>query len=598
MAARTPSQARLPRARAVPPPSAVSQPAAPRARTVALLVFAGLLAIYVLNFRMMASGDSIPTRLLPFSILREGNLDLDEFTWPTGPGGRLPYYVHPYGHIYSVSTIATALVITPLYVLPAWWLASNGISYDDVRARVLFVVMERISAAILAALSAALLSVVLRRLTTWRWALALTLLYALGTSTWSLASQALWPHALAELCLVVLCAIFLAPSPSRIALAAAGLVSAIMVANRPQMVVFAAPALLFVWLHHRRHVVAFAALPVIGAILLLAYNQSTFQHLAGGYGSLDHFDAPLLTGIAGLVISPNRGLLVYTPIMLFAFWGAVQVWRVEAPAWLRWLSIGVALHVVVHGSFAEWWAGYTYGPRYFTDALPALTLFLVYGLVPLCRMPAVRAVAAVLAAYGVVVQAIGVYAADDSWNREPVPLEQRPDRVWDWGDLQIVRAWHNGWHGGELAGIMLDAFREPLPAQLAPLSEADLASTIAARGLPGEVRRGATAAGVVSITNRGGAAWPAFTGEGAIGARYQMFLLARWLSHGRPLDGAGDVVALPRNLAPGEAVEVPLALAVPAMAGDFELELRVSQALDGVHGLIGADALRVPVRIE
>jgi hypothetical protein len=597
MAARTSSPARPPRGRAAQPPSA-AQPAEPRTRSVALLVFAGLLAIYVLNFRMMAAGDSIPTRLLPFSILREGNLNLDEFTWPRGPSGRLPYYVHETDHIYSVSTIATALVITPLYVLPAWWLASHGISYDDVRARVLVVVMERISAAVLAALSAALLFVVLRRLTSWRWALALTLLYALGTSTWSLASQALWPHALAELCLVILCAVFLAPSPSRSALTAAGLVTAIMVANRPQMIVFAAPALLFVWLHLRRHVVAFAGLPVVGAILLLAYNQTIFHHLAGGYGDLDHFNAPLLTGIAGLVISPNRGLLVYTPIMLFAFWGAVQVWRVEAPPWLRWLSIGLALHVVVHGSFAEWWAGYTYGPRYFTDALPALTIFLVYGLVPLCRVPAMRAVAGALALYGVAVQAIGVYAADDRWNREPVPLEQRPDRVWDWGDLQIARAWHNGWHGGDLAGLMLDAFREPLPATLAPLSEANLASTIAARGLPGAARRGATAAGLVTITNRGGVAWPAFSGEGAIGARYQTFLLARWLWHGHPLDGAGDVIALPRNLAPGETVEVPVALTTPAVPGDFELELRITQAIDGVHGTIGADALRVPLRVD
>ena len=38
--------------------------------------------------------------------------------------------------MYSVSTIGTALVVTPLYVLPAWWLAANGIGYDDVRARV------------------------------------------------------------------------------------------------------------------------------------------------------------------------------------------------------------------------------------------------------------------------------------------------------------------------------------------------------------------------------------------------------------------------------------------------------------------------------
>jgi hypothetical protein len=274
------------------------------------------------------------------------------------------------------------------------------------------------------------------------------------------------------------------------------------------------------------------------------------------------------------------------------------VWRVDAPRWLRWLSIGVALHVLVHAKFAEWWAGYTYGPRYFTDVLPALVIFLVYGLIPLWRLHVVRALAVALALYGIVVQAIGVYAADDTWNRDPVPLETRPDRVWDWSDLQIVRAWHNGWHGGELAPVMFDAFRDPVPAQIAPFADTDLASIIIARGLPSEVRRGGMVTGVAEVTNRSSTAWPAFSGEGPISARYLVFVLVRWLLHGQALNGLGDVVALPLNVSPGETVEVPLSLTAPAAAGDFELELRVAQALDGVHGLISQDARSVPVRVR
>ena len=65
----------------------------------------------------------------------------------------------------------------------------------------------------------------------------------------------------------------------------------------------------------------------------------------------------------------------------------------------------------------------------------------------------VRVLAVTFVLYGAAVQAIGVYCADDSWNREPVPLEQNPERVWDWSDLQIVRALRNGWRGGELAWV-------------------------------------------------------------------------------------------------------------------------------------------------
>jgi len=581
--------------------AAVAAPG-PRAATLALLLFGGLLAVYTLNFRLLGAGDSFPTRVLPFSVLREGNVDLDEFHWERGPDGRLPYYVHqsindPH-HIYSVSTIASALVVTPLYVLPAWWLAANGVGYDDVRARVIIVAMERFSAASLTALSASLLCVVLLRLTTWRWALVLTVIYALGTSTWSIASQALWAHGLAELCVVILCAIFLAPEMSRAGAVGAGLAAAVMVANRPQMIVLAALALGFLWVHHRRHVIAFAAIPAIVGAILFAYNRSVFQHVTGGYGSLGHFDGALLPGLAGLLASPNRGLFVYTPIMLFAVWGAVQVWRVGAPHWLRWLTIGVALHVFVHAKFAEWWAGYAYGPRYFTDVLPALTLFLVYGVTPWCRRWPAQMLVGALALYGVAVQAIGVYAADDRWNREPVPLEHKPDRVWDWGDLQIVRALRNGWRAGELAPVMLDAFRDRVPARVAPLTVDDLTSVIAIWKLTGDVRRGAPVTALVQITNRSAVAWAGFSGEGAISSRYLVGLLARFLDRGRQLPGVGDVIILPQNLSPDETVYLPLSLTAPPVAGQFKLELRITQVLDGAHGLVGRETRRIWIRVE
>ena len=141
---------------------------------VGTLLFLGLLVLYVANLRVLGAGDSIPTRLLPFSIVREHNLDLNEFTWEITRKGRLPYYVHQLGdHIYSVSTIGTPLVIVPLYVLPAWILSHYGIAYDDVRARVLIVATERFAAATMTALSALLLFVTARRLVSWRWALAI-----------------------------------------------------------------------------------------------------------------------------------------------------------------------------------------------------------------------------------------------------------------------------------------------------------------------------------------------------------------------------------------------------------------------------------------
>jgi hypothetical protein len=562
-------------------------------------LFVALLAIYVLNFRLLGSGDSLPTRLLPFSILREGNLDLDEFTWEWSPTGHLPYYVHWNGqHIYSVSTIATSVIVTPLYIPPALYLSAAGISYDDVRARVIVVAMERIAAATLTALSATLLFLILQGLTTRRWAVVLTLLYALGTTTWVVSSQALWAHALSQLCLVVLCTVFIRPAPSRASVVLAGVVAGVGVANRPQMVVFALLAVCYVWRHHRRQVVAFAALPGLIAVLLVLYNRAIFAGITGGYGGVGHFSGALGEGVAGMLVSPNRGLFVFTPIMVLACWGAMQLWRVDAPAWLRWLTIGVILHVLVHAKFKEWWAGYTYGPRYFTDVLPALTLFLVYGLVPLWRHRVVQVVGSCLMLYGVVVQAIGVYAADDMWNRDPAPLELHPERVWDWSDLQIVRALNNGWRGGELAALMVDTFRDPLPARVEKLKEDDLRSTIRLDDYPATVARGTSLERWVEITNDGRVAWPAFSGEGVISARYLTFLLVRWFVNDQALPGIGDVIPLPENVSPGETVRMRVPLLAPPVPGRFDLELRITQAVDGTRGLSGPTELRVPVTVE
>jgi hypothetical protein len=592
-----------PRTRSTPPPrvsaAVLSANTGPPTWLVAGVLFLLLFAIYAVNFRLRGAGDSIPTRRLPFSLLREGNLDLDEFAWQRDASGRPPYFVHDHaGHVYSVSTLGTAIAVTPLYVLPAWWLAHRQIPYDDVRSRVLEVVMERVAAATLTALSAVVLFVVLRRLTTWRWAVALVLVYGLGTGAWSISSQALWAHALAQLTLAVLCLILIAPAPSRGALVVAGVAAAVAVVNRPQMVGLAALAFLFLAVTQRRRVLYYAVLPAAVGLALAAYNYAIFRSVLGGYGDFSHFSGSVVQGAAGLLLSPNRGLLIFTPIMGFALWGGARVWWVDAPPWLRWLGIGVLTHILVHAQFKEWWAGYTYGPRYFCDVLPALTLFLVYGLVPYCRRPPMRAVAALLALYGVAVQAIGVYAADDGWNREPTPLERAPWRVWDWGDLQIVRSARNGLHPMELRRVMVEAFRDPVAARVRPLAPSQLAGAVAALRVPGELPAGGARRARVRLVNRGAVAWPAFSGEGAINSRNLVFLLVRWYAGGEQVADAGDVVLLPENVAPGESIQMGFRLQAPARPGDYELELRVTQAVDGRRGVIGPDALRLPVRVR
>jgi hypothetical protein len=578
------------------PPSA-SAAHKPAVATAAVL-FCVLFAVFLLNFRLVSSGDNIPTRLLPFSLVRERNVDLDEFGWLRWPaGGRLPYYVHErHGHLYSGTTIVTALVVAPLYIVPDRILRQWNIGYDDVRARLMIVVMERLSAAALVALSAALLYLLLNRLAPPGWALVLTLTYALGTNTWVVSSQGLWSHTLSELALVILSSVLLASDPSRPAMVFAGVTAAVGVANRPQLLPFALLAAFFVWRHQRRHLVAFLVVPVVAAALLAAYNLTLFRGLAGGYFGFAHFSTSLFSGVAGLLLSPNRGLLIFAPLTIFAFYGAIRVWREGWPLWLRYLAVGLGIHLILYGKFDNWWAGYTYGPRYMTDVLPVLTLLLVPGLVPLWQRRAVRLTAAVMMLYGVAVQCTGVYCDDDDWNRHPISIDVRPERVWDWTDWQVLRAARSGWKGFELVPLLKEAFSDPVPALLERMTPEDLAAEVRVLHAPVQLPPGGRGEAFVSVRNNAERAWPAFSGD--IRVRYRVFLIVRWIARQRQVPGSGDVLPLPENVSPGETIGMKVPLLAPAVPAPYQVEMLIAQALDGARGVSSKDAVRVSVSVE
>ncbi len=110
----------------------------------------------------------------------------------------------------------------------------------------------------------------------------------------------------------------------------AGLGAALATANRPPNVLFALLALVYVWRFHRWRVLSFLLCPLLIGIPLLAYNFSYFGTLTGGYGIepttrtmtiLKGLLSLSSEGLLGILFSPNRGLLLYTPFTLFSLWG-------------------------------------------------------------------------------------------------------------------------------------------------------------------------------------------------------------------------------------------------------------------------------------
>ena len=59
------------------------------------------------------------------------------------------------------------------------------------------------------------------------------------------------------------------------------------------------------------------------------------------------------------------------------------------------------------------------------------------------RAPWMRGIAALLLAWSMIAAGTGAFYADN-WNTHPASVDKNHDRLWDWRDPQIRRAWSVG----------------------------------------------------------------------------------------------------------------------------------------------------------
>jgi hypothetical protein len=419
------------------------------ARRYAILwVFLSL--VYHSNLRPVASGDSLPAALIPFSILLDHSMTLDRF----GPYLRDHVWYAKLvtrqvgGHWYSVYPIGGPVLATPLYVpvVCVPWVRRQDAATLVAVARI----AEKFVAVALAAAAAVLLLALLRRMLPEREAWLMTLVFALGTGNWSTASQALWQHTYGEVAILG-CLYAIDRWEEGLADArwewVAGFCAGCALTIRPSNI--ALPVALAVVLSLRRTgprtwIRVFA--PVTGAgALTAASNLAVFGRVSGGYPpSLGgHF----LEGLAGVLFSPGRGLLVYTPVAVFALAALFRRARESGGRHRMVIAAAGVFSVCDIGIVAfwpAWWGGYCWGPRLLTDILAPLMILVAAGL-PALRGSGWKWAFTVAVVYGLVIQAIGVYCYPEGrWDRLPVSVDSHPERLWDWKDNPIARTVRGG----------------------------------------------------------------------------------------------------------------------------------------------------------
>jgi len=106
------------------------------------------------------------------------------------------------------------------------------------------------------------------------------------------------------------------------------------------------------------------------ALLWLVFELARFGRPFASYGG-EHFSHPAFDGLWRLLVGPNKGLLLYFPLVLLALWGFAGLLRTRRATVLPAIALGGALLVAA----SAWWAWdgtFGWGPRLLLPAVPLL----------------------------------------------------------------------------------------------------------------------------------------------------------------------------------------------------------------------------------
>lgn len=343
-------------------------------RAWGFFVFVGTLAVYLATYpRHVINADAFSATVESFRIATTGKPWLDGFDWSAVahiiPGYHLD--LSPWvaagagGHAVAFRSPGATIASIPAYWIDAHLLGHHGYHFAP----------GNVTACLLTALAMALFFLTVVHHVRFGAALAATLVLAFATPMWSVSAAFLWTHPI-----TVLGIAGMAWAADRERWWLVGLFGGIGLWGRLHVAVIVAILGLGVAVWRRRPTPAVRAGVVSTVMLVLA---SVYSHWlygswnpAGGYGSapgealatgntgdspvIGHGAVALLMNHLGLWIAPDRGVLLFTPVLLILLPLVVLRWR-ELPDWSRVLAVGGLVYALVQGQID----GFTGGSGFF-----------------------------------------------------------------------------------------------------------------------------------------------------------------------------------------------------------------------------------------
>lgn len=209
-------------------------------------------------------------------------------------------------------------------------------------------------------------------------ALLVGAVFAFGTSMWSTVSRGLWQHGPLIL-LATVALIFLARARRREEwrwAAASGLPLGAAFVVRPTAVIPIVLVAVYLTLANRKAAMFYAVAVMTVVVPSIVYNEHIYKQALNPFYARDAFISAGLrhtfpTALAGTMVSPARGLLIFSPVVLMPLFGVVR----GRSRWsgLQFVAIGTVLLIwLATANTVDWPGGYSYGPRLLSDTLPWL----------------------------------------------------------------------------------------------------------------------------------------------------------------------------------------------------------------------------------
>lgn len=411
-------------------------------------VFLCVLAVYVNSPVRQTGSDSRLSIHTALAFLRQGNFNLDVYSSIAATSYQS---IKVNGHWYPWYPLGTPLLAAP-FLFP--YTIVNPNAFTDVEKY--YSTAEIIIASIITAATAVVIYAIARLSLSAPYSLLLAFVFAFCTSAWSTASRALWQHGPSMLCLSVALYLILLAQQRSWLIQVAAIPLAFSYVVRPTNGISVAVLSVFVLLEYRRYFLRYVLwlAAVLGAFV--AVSLSTYGSPLPPYYTLRNGWSltAVPNGLAGVLLSPSRGLLVFSPVVLLAGVGLFLALRDPMRDRRdRRLHIGVATIVVgqvlLVSAFLDWPGGGSLGPRYLSDIIPYL-MFLMIPAIPALFSLAAGLRPSLIVASGLVVVSFFIHARAAlnaevwDWNALPVSLsvddaQVWESRLWDWYDPPFLR---------------------------------------------------------------------------------------------------------------------------------------------------------------